>query len=95
MTACSTLLFELLLLFALFYPGQVLKEEPQPLVYKIVTPLVVIGSCIVGLLLVLLLRQRRNKQRQREYQHENHRFKKSVRHRKEDLKILLFVKSGL
>lgn len=71
------------------------QKDPQPPVYKIVTPLVVIGSCIVGLLLVLVLRQRRNQRRQSEYQHENHRFTKSIRHRKEDLKILLFVKSGL
>uniref|UniRef100_A0A3B5K7W9 Ig-like domain-containing protein n=2 Tax=Takifugu rubripes TaxID=31033 RepID=A0A3B5K7W9_TAKRU len=41
-----------------------LEKELQPAAYKIVTPLVVIGSCIVGLLLALLVCRRRTQQRQ-------------------------------
>ncbi|TNM86202.1 hypothetical protein fugu_008473 [Takifugu bimaculatus] len=40
------------------------EKEPQPAAYKIVTPLVVIGSCIVGLLLALLVCRRRTQQTQ-------------------------------
>lgn len=43
--------------------GQTAKEL-KPLVSKIVTPLVVIGSCIVGLLLALLVCRRRSQRRQ-------------------------------
>ncbi|XP_056890603.1 butyrophilin-like protein 10 isoform X2 [Takifugu flavidus] len=48
------------------------EKEPQPAAYKIVTPLVVIGSCIVGLLLALLVCRRRTQQRQNCCHHQTY-----------------------
>lgn len=66
MTICRTLSS---CFYPLFYPDQNSNGALKDAV-KIVTPLVVIGSCIVGLLLVLLVSKWRHRQRQSEY-HEN------------------------
>lgn len=65
--------FQLLLLFILFYSGsKALNTQDQlPLQIKVVAPVVVIGSCIVGLLLVLLVCRRK---RRCEYHRENDTF---------------------
>lgn len=62
--------FLIFLKFCLIYSGNEEKRGSDPAT-KIVAPVVVIGSLIVGLLLLLLLYRRRS---QREYPHTGPRF---------------------